>query len=337
MTAHSLFFLSLARVTFLRPKERMLLAEIVSGVEDFLRLGKNDLEALIGRRIRALHFNPADYVKMAQTDELYLTKRNILCTFYADGNYPVLLREIYDPPLVLFYRGVLPPSAQKAVAVVGTRQPGGKALQAAFELGIQLAREGICVVSGLALGIDRAAHRGTVEANGCAVAVLGNGIDTIYPHSSRQLAEKILAKGGALVSEYPPLMPPLKHHFPARNRIISGLSEAVVVIEAGAKSGALITADYALEQGRELFVHEAGCSRERGSGTLSLAQDGAKTISRAEQIFNSGQPAQTVQSAPFFKGDADQALGLAQLLELELQNKVFLRNGEVYWRDENGR
>jgi DNA processing protein len=203
MSSRTLLCLALVRVSFLKPRERILLADLVEGVDDFLKLGKKDLEALIGRKVRAPSFLPSEFVKKAQTDELYLTKRNILCTLYSGREYPALLKEIYDPPLVLFYRGVLPEPAFSA-AVVGTRKPTGKALKAAYRLGFELAEQGVCVISGLAIGIDRAAHRGCIEGNGCACAVLGSGIEAVYPQTSRTLAEKILEKGGALVSEYPP-------------------------------------------------------------------------------------------------------------------------------------
>ena len=116
MNSRPLLFLTLARVTFLTPKERLLMAELLEGIEDFLRLGKRELEISINRRIRIVRFDPAEYVRRAETDELYLTKRNILCTFYGDGKYPALLREIYDPPLVLFQRGELPPDTLQHVA-----------------------------------------------------------------------------------------------------------------------------------------------------------------------------------------------------------------------------
>jgi DNA processing protein len=342
MSSRNLLFLALARISFLRPKERLLLAELMAGAEDLLKLGKEELEISINRRIRASVFNPAAYVRQAQTDELYLTKRNILCTFYGDGKYPALLKEIYDPPLVLYHRGELPPDDRPSVAVVGTRRPTGRAFKEAFRLGLELARNRATVVSGLARGIDQAVHRGCLEGRGRAVAVLGNGIDGVYPASAKKLAEKILALDGAVISEYPPGTLPLKHHFPARNRIISGLSQAVIVVEAPAKSGALITSDYALEQGRELFVHETGLKPGTGGGGLALAEQGAVRISRAvEALPRRERPVcegADVRDCPdglgtLKKNRAVGELPLAQLLDLELQNKVFLLDGEIYWRD----
>ncbi|MBN2352005.1 MAG: DNA-processing protein DprA [Spirochaetales bacterium] len=342
MNSRPLLFLALARVTFLTPKERLLMAELLEGIEDFLRLGKRELEISINRRMRIVRFDPAEYVRRAETDELYLTKRNILCTFYGDGKYPALLREIYDPPLVLFQRGELPPDTLQHVAVVGTRRPTGDALKAAFFLGLELAQSGAVVVSGLARGIDRAAHSGCVEGLGRAVAVLGNGIDGVYPVGSRKLAGAILESGGAIVSEYPPGTPPLKHHFPARNRIVSGLSRAVIVVEAPDRSGALITSDYALEQGRELFVHEVGLRPGSGGGGIKLADEGAVRIRRAHETLACRASREAADDdAGFETGESTGdgwlprcgSLGLSELMELELRNKVFLLDGEVYWRE----
>jgi DNA processing protein len=152
-------------------------------------------------------------------------------------------------------------------------------------LGGDLAREGIGVASGLARGIDREAHEGCVAAGGYSIAVLGNGIDLLYPSSSAPLARALLKGGGVVVSEYPPGTPPLRFHFPARNRIISGLSRSVVVVQAPARSGALITAEYALEQGRDMYVHSAGLAGSAGDGTRRLAESGAPVIGSCEDIM----------------------------------------------------
>ncbi len=338
MQTRSILMLALSRVSFLRPKERLLLAELLEGTADLVKVSKKDLELTLNRRIRSGLWNPEEYVRQAEACELYLTKRDILCTFYTDQGYPPLLKEIFDPPLVLYHRGPLPPFDVPSVAVVGTRQPSGRARKAAFEIGLELAAEGAVVVSGLARGIDRAAHHGCVEGSGRAVAVMGNGIDSVYPYGSRRLAEMILDSGGALVSEYPPGTPPLKHHFPARNRIISGLSQAVIVVEAPEKSGALITSDFALEQGRDLFVHETGCQSGSGNGTLALAEQGAVKITRVSQMYPGpgGDAVREEPVAPRLSAllvEERSSPPLAELLDLELQNKLFLLDGEVYWRE----
>ncbi|MCL2295228.1 MAG: DNA-processing protein DprA [Spirochaetes bacterium] len=206
-----------------------------------------------------------------------------IITFF-DNKYPFLLKEIYDPPLVLYVKGAVEKISLPSISIVGTRSATGKALKAAFETAFYLSLNNITVVSGLAIGIDNEAHKGSISAGGTTIAVMGCGLDRIYPVSNRKTALEIIESNGILVSEYQPEVHPLKFHFPERNRIISGLSSAVLIIQAPKKSGALITADYALEQGREVFVHEAGLSSPFGDGGMSLVNDGALLFSSPHEI-----------------------------------------------------
>jgi DNA processing protein len=199
--------------------------------------------------------------------------------------YPPLLGEIFDPPAVLYYRGTLPDPARPAVALVGTRRPSAAASRQALVLGREFARRGITVISGLALGIDALAHRGCLEGGGRTVAVLGSSLDEVYPASNRNLARRILETGGALVSEYPGGTKPRKWHFPQRNRIISGLARGTVIVEAPAKSGALYTGQFALEQGRDLWVASAGFASPLGDGCRKLAGEGCRVISSAAEVL----------------------------------------------------
>ncbi|MDR2491244.1 MAG: DNA-processing protein DprA [Spirochaetaceae bacterium] len=211
----------------------------------------------------------ADAVIAAEKDAAFLHRQGLSYVSVVDEAYPPLLKTIYDPPAVLFYRGSLDilslPAAPEAaaapvkppppfLAVVGTRKPCGGAMAWTYKTMRPLAAAGITIVSGLALGIDAQAHRGAVDEGGRSCAVLGTSIDNIYPRTNRPLAAKILENGGIIISEYPPLSEFAKWHFPERNRIISGLCPATIVVEAGKKSGALITADFALEQGRDVWV-----------------------------------------------------------------------------------
>jgi DNA processing protein len=195
------------------------------------------------------------------------------------------LREIFDPPGVIFYRGSLSNPEKPLIAMVGTRKPGAAAAARAFSLAKEFGEAGISVVSGLALGIDSMAHRGNIEGGAQTIAVLGSGLDMIYPVSNRNLARRILETGGLILSEYPPGTKPFKWHFPARNRIISGLSRGTVIMEAPEKSGALITARFALDQNRDLWVEKSGVSSVRGQGTTRLAEEGAAGISSAAEIL----------------------------------------------------
>jgi DNA processing protein len=199
--------------------------------------------------------------------------------------YPPLLREIFDPPSFIYCRGPLPDPEKPAVALVGTRHPSAAASMQAYTLGREFARAGITVISGLALGIDALAHRGCLEGGGCTTAVLGSSVDEVYPASNRDLARRILKMGGALLSEYIPGTKPRKQYYPQRNRIISGLARATVIVEAPAASGALYTARFALEQGRDLFVASSGVASPLGEGTRRLAEEGCPIISCAAEIL----------------------------------------------------
>lgn len=200
--------------------------------------------------------------------------------------YPSLLALIYDPPPVLWVRGRLPATAleQPTVAVVGSRAASPYALEVATRLGSELASHGVIVVSGLARGVDSAAHRGALDAGGQTVAVLGCGADRVYPSEHRKLAAAI-AVDGALISEFTPGTPPLARHFPLRNRIISGLSRAVVVVEACEKSGSLITAACAAEQGREVMAVPGNVLSGRNKGAHALLKDGAKIVESSDDIL----------------------------------------------------
>jgi DNA processing protein len=237
-------------------------------------------------------------VSRAEQDAAFMERRGIRWVSIAEDAYPPLLREIYDPPAVLFYLGALPLPCKPALAMVGTRKPCAASLRWAYETARDLSRAGAPVVSGLALGIDAMAHRGAVDAaavvDGAStsetaaaptVAVLGSSVDYVYPSSNRELARRIVASGGALLSEYPPGTRPAKWTFPARNRIISGLCRCTVVVEAGKKSGALITADFALEQNRDLCVAGAPDGMTFGAGCGRLAEDGAKVVHNSVDIL----------------------------------------------------
>lgn len=196
----------------------------------------------------------------------------------ADEVYPSLLREIYDPPIVLYVKGELKTVAlTPSVAVVGSRRCSTYGINAANFLARELAAHGVTIVSGLARGIDGAAHRGAIEAKGKTVGVIGTGLDVIYPKEHKKLAEEIAAMG-AVVSEFPLGTPPLAQNFPYRNRVISGLCLGVLVVEAAEHSGSLITARLAAEQGREVFAVPGNITSQTSFGPNYLIKDGAKLV-----------------------------------------------------------
>lgn len=209
---------------------------------------------------------------------------NIFAIPRGDVQYPTALAAIHDPPDTLWIRGQADALRSMCVAIVGSRAASAHGLEVARRLGADLARRNIMVVSGLARGVDSAAHRGALEAGGATVAVFGCGVDVVYPGEHRQLAQDICARG-ALVSEFPPRTPPLKGHFPQRNRIISGLSLAVVIVEAAERSGSLITARFALDQGRAVLAVPGNVLGGRNYGSHALLRDGAKLVECADDIL----------------------------------------------------
>lgn len=220
----------------------------------------------------------------AEADVQELERRGFQLLSLYDPSYPALLKAIEDPPPVLFVRGSLQPSDDRAVAVVGSRRSSAYGRLVAEDLSRQLVAYGLTVVSGLAPGIDTAAHQGALRAAGRTLAVLGCGLDVCYPRENQALAEAI-AERGALVSEFPLGTPPEAWRFPARNRIISGLSRAVVVIEAPLNSGALITADFALEQGREVLAVPGNVNNWRHAGCHRLIKEGARLVEEARDVL----------------------------------------------------
>lgn len=215
-----------------------------------------------------------------------LEKENIKILIIDDNNYPKLLKEIYTPPPILYSKGVIDDSDVR-IAVVGTRRMTLYGKEVTMDIVSGLTRAGLTIVSGLARGIDSAAHETALQNNTKTIAVLGSSLDrnSIYPPQNKNLAQRIVAQNGALISEYPIGMPALPQNFPQRNRIISGISLGVLVVEAGEKSGALITAREALEQNREVFSVPGPITSPLSIGPNNLIKAGAKTVTSANDIL----------------------------------------------------
>lgn len=220
-----------------------------------------------------------------ETEFSKLEKAKVTLLTYEDEHYPKLLTEIPNPPITLYVRGEILPRDEMAIAIVGTRKFSSYGKNVAEGLVRELVRANLTIVSGLALGIDSIAHRAAVDASGRTIAVLACGVDAIYPASNRVIGEKILESGGAIVSEFPLGTPPLKHHFPHRNRIISGFSLGTVVVEAAEDSGALITARHALEQNRQVFAVPGSIYNAMSRGPHNLLKMGAKLVTGATDIL----------------------------------------------------
>jgi len=287
--------LALSHYDFLTLKEKQIIQNKLDNHHDLALLSIQELSVLTGRVFSARTKIPVNLLSLVERDLQLMRAYAIGVVFYSDDDYPPLLREVYDPPFALFYRGNKEVICSSSIAVVGTRRPTGRGMKSAHEFSKGLCGFDLTVVSGLAHGIDTYAHRGAVEGircskKGSAAAVLASGLDSIYPAENRILASSIIQNGGCLVSEYPPGVPPLKWHFPQRNRIISGLAEACVVIEAPAGSGALITADFALEQNRDLFFHEAALEYKYAKPlTASNKMSPSKYIDEGAGVINSAE------------------------------------------------
>ena len=219
-----------------------------------------------------------------------------------DGDYPTRLKDIYDPPALLYLRGELRIEDELAVAIVGSRKTSAYGREVTEKIGEDLARHGVTVVSGMARGIDSVAHKGALQGGGRTIAVLGCGVDVIYPPENRNLFYQIIERG-AILSEFPMGSPPEGGHFPRRNRIISGLSIGVVIVQASAESGSLITAGYALEQGREVFAVPGNVGAEGSRGTNQLIKEGAKLVESSEDILEEILPQWRREGATAQKGD----------------------------------
>ncbi|MBC7869976.1 MAG: DNA-protecting protein DprA [Chitinophagaceae bacterium] len=244
---------------------------------DLHRAGLEESIIVVLRQTRAQINLDAEMAKIEKAGAWLLT--------FNDNDYPTTLKAIDDAPAVLYIRGVLTPTDDLALSVVGTRKATQYGRDVAHDLSKRLAQQGITIISGLAQGIDSAAHLGALAGGGRTIAILGCGVDVIYPRENRELAQKIIADG-ALVSEFPIGTQPISSNFPRRNRIVSGMALGVLVIEAPEGSGALITAELAAEQGREVFAVPGNILNPMSRGTNRLIQDGAKLVMQAEDILN---------------------------------------------------
>ena len=216
-------------------------------------------------------------------EDLY--RLEIRCCTWEDENYPLLLSETSNPPAVLFYKGQ-PPVWEKTIAVVGMRKATPYGTETASRISRDLAKAGVTVVSGGARGIDSASHEGALAGQTPTVVVLACGLDKVYPPENKNLFQEVICTGGTLISEYPPGTPPLGRQFPARNRIIAGMSRGILVVEAAERSGALITSDFALEEGRDVFAVPGNIWLPSSKGTNQLIRNGAFCCTSAKDILS---------------------------------------------------
>ena len=276
-------WLVLIRAPMIGPVQQQKLLNIYETPSGLLSATETELEE-IGLRQDTIRFIKDPDNKILDKDIAWLKDSNRHFISIHDCRYPAFLKEITDYPIGLFVEGDPEILRTKQIGVVGSRNPTSGGRQTAQYFAEQLVKHGLTITSGLALGIDYCAHSGALEAGGNTIAVLGNGLDKIYPARHNNIAEKIKING-VLVSEFPPGTPPLPVHFPRRNRIISGMSLGVLVIEAAQRSGSLITARYAMEQGREVFAIPGSIKNPLSKGCHYLIKQGAKLVETLEDIF----------------------------------------------------
>ena len=278
--ADTKWWLALSRAPSLDVRQVMALVEEIGGVGEVFAPGAHfDLPEKTKRYIQS-----PDWTGVT-ADLRWLENPNHSLITIDDARYPKRLLEIPAPPLVLFVNGQAETLARPQLAIVGSRNPTPAAAQIAFEFARSLGSMGLTITSGLALGIDAASHRGALAGQAYTLAVLGCGPDQIYPRQHGKLQSEIAASGGAVVSEFPPGEPPLPRHFPRRNRMISGLSVGVLVVEAAVRSGSLITARLALEQGREVFAMPGSIHNPLARGCHALIKQGAKLVETVDDIL----------------------------------------------------
>ncbi len=279
------YWLALALTQGLGPSRIKKLIEHFGTAERVFEASLTELEAMGMRAVSAQSIATGKSLEFAQQECAKAAEAAARIISLSDPEYPSRLKEIYDPPVILFVKGSVDVLAQPGIAMVGTRHPTPYGSGMAERLSTDLAARGLVIISGLARGIDTASHRGAIAAKGKTVAVLGTGIDVMYPKENTRLTEQIVALGGALITEFPVGTPPTPQNFPIRNRIISGMSAGVLVVEAAEYSGTRITSRLALEQNRDVYAVPGNVTNKNSWGPNTLIKQGAKLVATWEDVW----------------------------------------------------
>ena len=290
MPSPDVYWLALRRARGVGPRTCKLLIEKFGTPEKIFQLNSEEIAAAGVPRNTARSITEFRDFEAIEKELCELPNIGARLVKWSDADYPPNLRQIADPPPFLFVRGPAQLTDSNCIAVVGARAASDIGRRMAQRLGLELAAKGFTVVSGLARGIDGEAHQGALDAHGKTLAVLGCGVDVIYPAEHRKLAEAIIAGGGALISELPIGAQPLAENFPTRNRILSGLCLGVVIVEAAEKSGSLITARMALEQDRQVFAVPGSPLSGKTRGSNRLLKEGAKLVECVEDVIEELAP-----------------------------------------------
>jgi DNA processing protein len=279
------YWLALALTPGLGPTRIKKLIEHCGTAERVFQASLTELEAMGMRSVSAQSIATGKSLELAQQECMKAVEAGARIISLSDPEYPSRLKEIYDPPVILFVKGCVEVLSQPGIAMVGTRHPTPYGSGMAERLSTDLVARGLVIISGLARGIDTASHRGAVAAKGKTVAVLGTGIDVMYPKENTRLTEQIVALGGALITEFPVGTSPTPQNFPIRNRIISGMSAGVLVVEAAEYSGTRITSRLALEQNRDVYAVPGNVTNKNSWGPNTLIKQGAKLVATWEDVW----------------------------------------------------
>jgi DNA processing protein len=278
-------WVALALTPGLGPTKSRKLVEHFGGPEKIFRASLTELEATGLQAVSAQSLATGKSAELAREEIAHAAELGVTIISMEDPSYPPRLKEIYDPPLVLHVRGNVEVLTKPGIAVVGTRHPTPYGTGMAERLACDLAAQGLVIISGMARGVDTASHRGAISTKGKTLAVFGTGVDVIYPKENSRLSEQILALGGALISEFPLGTFAAPQNFPIRNRIISGMSVGVLVVEAAEYSGTRITARCALEQNRDVFAVPGNVTNKNSWGPNTLIKQGAKLVATWEDVW----------------------------------------------------
>jgi DNA processing protein len=284
-TTHLLEWLALSLTQGLGPTKARKLVEHFGSIEGVFRASLTELEGTTIQAVSAQSLATGKSAELAREEIARAAAAGVTLLSMEDALYPRRLKEIYDPPLVLYVRGNAEVLAKPGIAMVGTRHPTPYGTGMAERLATDLAAQGLAIISGMARGVDTASHRGAIAAKGKTIAVFGTGVDVIYPKENSRLSEQILALGGALISEFPLGTFAAPQNFPIRNRILSGMSIGVLVVEAAEYSGTRITARMALEQNRDVFAVPGNVTNKNSWGPNTLIKQGAKLVATWEDVW----------------------------------------------------
>jgi DNA processing protein len=284
-SGETLRWLALALTEGLGPSRIRKLIEHFGTAEHVLHASLTELEASGMRVVSAQALATGKSMEMAQDEMARAVQAKAAIISLSSAEYPPRLREIYDPPVILFVKGSVELLSKPGIAMVGTRHPTPYGTGMAERLATDLSARGLVIISGMARGIDTASHRGAIAAKGKTIAVLGTGIDVFYPKENTRLAEQILALGGAMITEFPIGTSPTPQNFPIRNRIISGMSAGVLVVEAAEYSGTRITSRCALEQNRDVYAVPGNVTNKNSWGPNTLIKQGAKLVATWEDVW----------------------------------------------------